>query len=129
MNNPSMQGEWDLKALAALKLDDNIDFGEMGFTDFDVDTLFDGDSRFSKLFEDTPEVKKSKGTLTDIKKDREEWVKGLQTDQSADFYFFVVCGSQEEKQNLLARLGYPVSEEYVRGEILALKLKEDSANG
>jgi len=124
LNNPSMQGEWDLEKLAAFKLEDDINFEEMGFSDFDVDTLFDGDSRFSKLFEDTEEVKKTKAKLTDIKKDREEWVDGLKKDQSADFYFFVVCGSQLEKEDLLKRLGYPISEEYVRGEILALSLKE-----
>lgn len=124
LNNPSMQGEWDLDKLAGLKIEDDINFEEMGFTDFDVDTLFDGDSRFSKLFEDTEEAKKTKDKLADIKKDREEWVNGLKKDQSADFYFFVVCGTQVEKEELLKRLGYPTSEEYVRGEILSLRLKE-----
>jgi hypothetical protein len=51
-NNPSAGGEWDLDKLAELILAANIDFGDLGFDKFDIDMLFDGDSRFSQIFEE-----------------------------------------------------------------------------
>lgn len=113
LNNPSAMGEWDIDGLAKLKLDFDVDFKDMGFSDFDIDLLFDGDSRFSKLFEDDSEAREAKGTLDDIKAARGKANERLTQENSADFYFVVVCQSQEEKDALLKSMGLPRSEQYV----------------
>lgn len=43
LNNPSMQGEWDLPQLAALNLDDDIDFSDMGFDKSEIAMMFGDD--------------------------------------------------------------------------------------
>lgn len=42
MNNPSLQGSWDLGALAELR-DDGISFEDMGFNPADIDFMYDGE--------------------------------------------------------------------------------------
>ncbi len=61
----------------------------MGFDRLDVDLLFDGDSRFSELFEDDPEVKETKASLDEIKAHRKESTEKLKEANSAEFYFVV----------------------------------------
>lgn len=113
MNNPSAMGNWNIDQLAALNLDSGIEFKEMGFTDFDIDFLFDGDSRFSKLFEDDAEAAEAKGTLEKIKEVRKKETAKMNLENSADFYFIVVCESQAEKDALLKGMGVPRNEQYV----------------
>ncbi len=124
LNNPSAQGEWDYDLLADLATESEISFADMGFTQVDVDFMFSGDDRFSELFHDTDDVKKSKDTLKDIKKDRSDFVDKLKKDQSADFYFIVVCESQQNKDDLLRRIGVPTCEQYISESRLANKLKD-----
>lgn len=45
MNNPSLQGSWDLGALADLR-DDGISFEDMGFDKGDIDFMYDGEVDF-----------------------------------------------------------------------------------
>lgn len=45
MNNPSMQGSWDLGALADLNAD-GISFDDMGFNKADIDFMYDGEVDF-----------------------------------------------------------------------------------
>lgn len=45
LNNPSLQGSWDLDEL--LKLSDDVSFEEMGFDQSDIDNMFDGQVAFS----------------------------------------------------------------------------------
>lgn len=45
LNNPSMQGSWDLGALADLNAD-GISFDDMGFNKADIDFMFDGEVDF-----------------------------------------------------------------------------------
>ena len=67
LNNPSAQGTWQTDLLAEINLELGVSFDDMGFDRLDVDLLFDGDSRFSELFEDDPEVKETKASLDEIK--------------------------------------------------------------
>lgn len=124
LNNPSSQGEWDYDMLADLAIESEISFDAMGFTKVDVDLMFSGDDKFSELFQDTDEVKKSKNTLEDIKKDRAEFTDKLKKDQSADFYFIVVCDSQQNKDDLLRKIGVPVHEQYVSGDRVSGRILE-----
>ncbi|MDY4280848.1 MAG: ParB N-terminal domain-containing protein [[Pasteurella] mairii] len=63
LNNPSAQGTWQTELLAEINLDFGVSFDDMGFDRLDVDLLFDGDSRFSELFDDTQKLKKQKHLL------------------------------------------------------------------
>lgn len=122
MNNPSAQGEWDIEALGSMALDLGLDFDSAGFTDADVDFLFDGDSRFSELFEDTEEVKKTKDTLKDIKEHREKSTEKLKDAQQGEFFFIVVCPDAKSKDALMRSIGVPVFEKYVNGDLIAGKI-------
>lgn len=51
MNNPSLQGSWDLDALAGLR-DDGISFEDMGFNRADIDFMYDGDVDFDGPVDD-----------------------------------------------------------------------------
>lgn len=112
-NNPSAQGEWNLDGLAELNLDHDIDFGEMGFSEADIDFMFDGDGRFSELFKDTEDVTETKEKLREIKKERKQAEEKLKKEDSADFYFVVICESQEEKFRVLKKIGQPKYEQYI----------------
>ncbi len=113
LNNPSMQGEFDVEALADLNLNDNISFESMGFSEVDIEVMFSGDSRFNELFQDSTEVQESKEKINDIKKDRAEMAAKMKDDNSASFYFMVVCSSKKEKEEILKALNIPTYEEYV----------------
>ena len=42
----------------------------------------------------------------------------LTTENSADFFFVVVFGSQEEKDDCLRALGQPITERYINGAVI-----------
>jgi len=113
LNNPSMQGEFDIDGLAELNLNNDISFESMGFSEVDIEIMFSGDSRFNELFQDSTEVQESKEKINDIKKDRAEMAAKMKDDNSASFYFMVVCSSKKEKEETLKSLNVPVYEEYV----------------
>lgn len=112
LNNPSMQGEWDIDKLADLKLDFDIDFSEFGFDQFDVDVLFNADDRFTELF-DPPEVE---ATKEEIDKVREARGKGREIMEEAGdpfFYAMVVFENSNEKADFFRRIHVPVHEEVI----------------
>lgn len=121
-NNPSAMGEWDLDILADLNLDCGVSFDAMGFDKFDVDMLFDGDSRFSQVFEEPPEVEQTGEKLAAVKESRKNSIEGMKDKNEAEFYFVVVCESNEEKQEMMRTLGVPTFEKFVQGSILAESL-------
>lgn len=117
-NNPSAQGEWDLDKLAELNLSDEINFDDMGFDKFDIDMLFDGDSRFSDLFPESENVKKTGEKLKEIKEARSKGVDVMAGKNEAQFYFVVVCQDEKEKEELLKKIGMPTFEQFVPGHYL-----------
>lgn len=116
LNNPSASGVWDTDLLAEINQELGVDFDSMGFDKVDVDLLFDGDARFSELFEDTAVVDEAKDALREIKEHRKESTARLKEANSADFYFVVVCKSQEEKDDVLKALHIPKFENFVAGD-------------
>ncbi len=118
LNNPSAGGMFDLDLLADLNLSAGIDFAGMGFDQIDVDLMFDGDARFSHLFEDDDEVAASKEKLAEVKAAREAGAEKMQTENSAEFYFVVVCRDDEERTECMRRLGVPKHEQFVSGDCL-----------
>lgn len=123
-NNPSAMGEWDLDKLAELNLTDGIDFGDMGFEQYDVDMLFDGDSRFSQLFVDDEEIAKTGDALQKVKDARKQGKEKMQKQNEAAFYFTVVCKSNEEKADILKLMGIPAFEQFVEGSYLMENIRK-----
>lgn len=121
LNNPSMQGEWDLDKLTTLAEDAAIAPDEFGFSDGDIAVLF-GDERLDELMSDTPEVAEAKNSLREIKEHRAESMAKMQEAQSADFYFTVVCESGAQKKAVLKALGVPDWESFVNGRLVAGRL-------
>jgi hypothetical protein len=124
LNNPGGMGEWDLDKLAALNLDEAISFDEMGFDKYDVDMLFDGDSRFSDFFTDDEEVKKTGAALEKVKEARKQSKEKLKERNDAQFYFVVVCKDQAEKEVLMKKIGMPAFEQFVPGDYLNEQIGE-----
>lgn len=122
LNNPSMQGEWDLDKLTELSDLANISPEEMGFSEADASVLFGEASAFEEMMSDSAEVAETKDTLREIKEHRAESMAKMQEAQSADFYFTVVCESDAQKQAILKVLGVPTWEAFVNGKSLAGKL-------
>ena len=116
LNNPSAGGMFDLDLLADLNLESGISFSGMGFDQIDIDQMFDGDSRFSHLFEDDPAVTETKEKLAEVKAARAEGVEKMQGENSAEFYFVVVCRDQTERDECMRRLGMPKHEQFVSGD-------------
>lgn len=77
LNNPSMQGEWDLDKLANMAEEFDLDLSaDMGFTESDIDFMFEGDDRFSQLF-DTKEGGEMRNDIETIKEARKKSVETL----------------------------------------------------
>lgn len=110
MNNPSLQGEWDLDKLADMKLDFDIEFEDMGFDELDVDFLFEGDDRFSELF-DTPEVEEEKEKIQQVRSSRGKAKEKLTENNKADFFSMIVFESEKEKQEFYKNINVPLYED------------------
>lgn len=121
MNNPSLQGEWDIDKLVQLSDEGDISPDEFGFSDGDIAVLF-GDERLDEIMGDSPGVKDAKNTLKEIKENRAEGMAKMQEAQAADFYFTVVCENEIQKKAILKILGVPDWEIFVNGRGLAGKL-------
>lgn len=115
LNNPNLQGDWDVDLLADMKLDMGIDFEEMGFDQLDVDFLFDGDDRFSELFE-TPEIEEEKEKLEGIKERRELGEAVMREKNNANFYCTIIFKDENERAEFFKDISVPFSEEVVTVE-------------
>lgn len=118
LNNPSMQGEWDLDKLSDMASDFDIDFGEMGFSALDVDFMFDGDERFSEMFE-TEEAEATKNTLGEIKEARANMNERMADRGNINFYCVLVFADESEKKDFYKKISTPVYEEYISAELLS----------
>lgn len=125
LNNPSMQGEWDFDKLACVAEEFDLGFEEMGFSDFDVDVMFDGDDRFTKLF-DTPEAEEVKGDLEAVKEAREQGRQNLKERNNINWYTVIVFRDEDERSAFHRRIGIPEYEDYVSPDQLE-RLGHESA--
>lgn len=115
LNNPSMQGEWDIERLAQMTEDFNITLQDMGFTDFDVDFMFDGDDRFSELC-NTKEAEEVKDKLSEIKNVRKEGMERLKERNAADFYATIVFEDEKDRDEFFRSISVPKYEQYITAE-------------
>lgn len=119
LNNPSMMGEWDMDKLMDMSEQADIAPTEFGFSDGDIAVMFGDDGAMDELMGDSDGVRDAKSTLQDIKQHRAESMAKMQDEQAADFYFTVVCESEEQKKALMKALRAPAWEAFVTGKMLA----------
>lgn len=112
LNNPSMQGEWDVGKLYEMTEDFDLSMEDMGFSEVDAAYLFDGDERFTDLFE-TPEATTEKEKLKQIKEARSTMKQEYENDQRADFMVVVVFKDAAERADFMRRIHVPGYEQYV----------------
>nr|DAV56289.1 MAG TPA: ParB protein [Caudoviricetes sp.] len=112
LNNVSMMGDWDMDKLADMTAEFDLSFDDMGFSQLDVDFMFDGDDRFSELF-DTPEAEQVKGRLDEIKAARESGREALKDANNINFYTVVVFKDEYERNEFMRDISIPAYEQYV----------------
>lgn len=112
LNNPSMQGDWDLDKLAFITDEFDVSFDEMGFTKLDIDFMFDGDDRFSDLFE-TPEAEEVKQGLEEVKAARQAGKERMQEKNNINFYSIIVFEDEAQRAEFYKKISVPASEEYL----------------
>jgi len=113
LNNPSMQGEWDLDKLANLSEEFDLDLAEdFGFTESDIDFMFEGDERFSNLFE-TQEKEDMRGSLEDVKAARAESVERLKERNNIDWYTVIVFENEKDRDAFMKEISIPKFEKYI----------------
>ena len=112
LNNPSMQGDWDLDKLAYMSEEFGIGFDDMGFSKLDVDFMFDGDDRFSELFE-TPEAEEVKKGLEEVKAARAASKERMQEKNNINFYSVIVFEDEKQRADFYRKISVPASEEYL----------------
>lgn len=120
LNNPSMQGDWDLDKLMELTNDAGIAPDEFGFSNGDIAVLF-GDERLDEIICDTQDVADAKEKIQEIKNAKKENMEKLKEQSAADFYFTVVCETEKQKKSILQKLGVPDWECFVNGRLIAAK--------
>lgn len=112
LNNPSQQGEWDLDKLAYITEEFGIDFSDMGFTQLDVDFMYDGDERFTEMFE-TPEAQEVKKGLEEVKAARQAGKERMQERNNINFYSVIVFEDEAQRAEFYRKINVPASEEYL----------------
>lgn len=112
LNNPSTQGDWDLDKLAEMTEAFDLNFDEMGFTALDVDFMYDGDERFTEMFQ-TPEAEEVKKGLEEVKKARQASKERMQEKNSINFYSIIVFEDEKQRGEFYRKINVPVSEEYI----------------
>ena len=116
LNNPSMQGEWDLDKLAMIGEEFDLDFAEdLGFTESDIDFMFEGDERFSELFE-TQEKEDMRGDLEAVKEARKESVERLKERNSIDWFTVIVFENEKDRNEFMKEISIPKHEKYITEE-------------
>lgn len=125
LNNTSMMGMFDDDMLRDLA--DDIGTEDLGFSDAEIDLIFN-DENFADEFTSKEEAGKSKGILKDIKEERKEMMEKKKADNSADFYFIVICDNEEQKDRLYKAMKIAIGEEFVPAFALESILSEKFRN-
>ncbi len=123
LNNPSMQGDWDFDALADLAGEFDLSFDDMGFSDTDIDIMFDGDDRFTDLF-DTPEVEDIKQNIEKVREARAAGVQALKERNGINWYSVIVFADEKEREDFYKRIHVPAYEECITVDQIERIMKE-----
>ena len=126
LNNQSMMGDFDFDALRELANFNGVDVDAFGFAESDLDLIFGADGgKMAGILGDTPEVQNAKGKLAGIKEERKRMNDKKAAENSAAYYFVVVCENADERAALFEKMGVPISEEFVTSDKL-LRLCQSS---
>jgi hypothetical protein len=117
LNNPSLQGDWDLNRLEEMVTDFDISFDDMGFSEDDIDFMFDGDDKYTEMFE-TEETEATKNAIADVKEARQEMRDKYADKNNIEFYAVLVFKDKEEKKEFYKKISLPIYEEYLTTDIL-----------
>lgn len=129
LNNPSMQGDWDFDKLANMAEEFDLDLSEdMGFTDTDIDLMFDGDDRFSQLFE-SKESEDLRGAVEKVKQAKSASIERMKEKDCIDWFVVIVFDTQEKKIEFLKKISIPKYEQYITEDQLMRILKADKKAG
>jgi len=113
LNNPSMQGDWDFDKLAMMSEDFDLDLkDDLGFTETDIDFMFEGDDRFSQLF-DTQEGENMRGDLEAVKAARKQSAEKLKERNNINWYTVIVFENEEERDAFMHEISVPKYEQYI----------------
>lgn len=126
LNNPSIQGTWDLGKLADMSKD--VSFEDMGFSKTDIDFMFDGDIDFdtgdltdnqdkSKIVTPKdPEVEDEKDKLAGLAEFNKKKADFRHKDKDTtliNFYTKVVFPSNEAKEEFYKKANIPAYEQFI----------------
>lgn len=123
LNNPSMQGDWDLDKLATMTEEFDLNFQDMGFTQLDIDFMYDGDERFTEMFQ-TPEAEEVKQGLAEVKEARAASKERMAENNNINFYSVIVFEDEEQKREFYKKISVPMSEEYLTADNI-LRLEKE----
>ena len=87
----------------------------MGFSKLDVDFMFDGDERFSEMFE-TPEAEEVKQGLEEVKEARAKSKERMDEKNNINFYSVIVFEDEKAKAEFYKKINVPLSEEYLTAD-------------
>lgn len=111
-----MQGEWDFDKLAMMSEEFDLDLQEdMGFTESDIDFMFEGDDRFSQLF-DTKEGEDMRGDLQKVKEARKESAEKLKERNSINWYVSIVFENEADHDAFMREISIPKYEKFITEE-------------
>lgn len=126
LNNPSMQGDFDMPALDAFVTEYQLDpLEDLGFSPVEAE-LYWG-SGLGEVFGDSQEVAKAKDTLGDIKDVRAAHKETTAESNSAAYYFVVVFDSPKARADFCEKTRVPESEETIAFNVLLEKIKKGYA--
>lgn len=118
LNNQSMMGEFDYDALRDMQFE-APDLDQLGFSDSDLDIVFgENGGEIGKLVADSEEAEETKDTLDEIKDERKQMNKQKDAENSASFYFTVICEDEAQRTALMKKMGVPIYEEFVTADKL-----------
>lgn len=126
LNNPSMQGEWDLDKLAFMSEEFDLDLkDDLGFTETDIDFMFEGDDRFSQLF-DTQEGENMRGDLEKVKEARKQSVDNLKDRNNINWFTVIVFETEADREAFIKEISIPKYEQYVtEDQVRRIQNKKD----
>ena len=88
---------------------------DMGFTESDIDFMFEGDDRFSQLF-DTQEGENMRGDLEAVKAARKQSAEKLKERNSINWYTVIVFENEKDRDAFMKEISVPKYEQYVTEE-------------
>lgn len=113
LNNPSMQGERDLDKLANMAEEFDLDMSEdLGFTESDIDFMFEGDDRFSQLF-NTQESENVRGDIEKVKEARKKGMERVKERGEINWYTTIVFETEKDRDAFMKEISIPKYERFI----------------